>query len=230
MTEHKVSGPSPSFRLTKKKLKTLMPDSVFSYQQITDSLNFFSKNEQAIVVNSVKKRQTEFITGRSCARAAIKSLGDPPQSILKGKHGAPIWPQNIVGSISHCKNMATAICSKKKHHQSIGIDIELNNPLATNIVPAVLTKKEQQFLKQTTNINNTVFFSIKESVFKCYYPLTNELFDFLDVEISINAKTESFSIKWLQKNQPMVSKSLVFFGCYFISTEHIISVCSLKPT
>ena len=44
--------------------------------------------------------------------------------ILKGRDGEPIWPFDIVGSISHKDAIAVAAVGKKKRYKGIGVDIE----------------------------------------------------------------------------------------------------------
>jgi hypothetical protein len=41
-----------------------------------------------------------------------------------GKEKEPVWPEVIVGSISHCDTLMGAIVAKKSDHVSLGLDIE----------------------------------------------------------------------------------------------------------
>lgn len=57
--------------------------------------------EEPLIAKSVAKRRNEFITVRYCARQALSVLGIPEVPILKGDKGQPLWPDGIVGSMTH---------------------------------------------------------------------------------------------------------------------------------
>lgn len=57
--------------------------------------------EEPLIAKSVAKRRNEFITVRYCARQALSVLGIPEAPILKGDKGQPLWPDGIVGSMTH---------------------------------------------------------------------------------------------------------------------------------
>ena len=49
-----------------------------------------------------QKRLSDFATGRYCAMKALEQFGIQDAIIPIGEDRAPIWPEGIVGSISHC--------------------------------------------------------------------------------------------------------------------------------
>ena len=55
---------------------------------------------------------------------ALQTLQKEIVPILKGRDGEPIWPFDIVGSISHKDAIAVAAVGKKKRYKGIGVDIE----------------------------------------------------------------------------------------------------------
>ncbi|MEU2758298.1 MULTISPECIES: 4'-phosphopantetheinyl transferase family protein [Streptomyces] len=58
--------------------------------------------EARIVERAVALRKREFATTRRCAREALARLGLPPVPILSDRHGAPRWPEGVLGSLTHC--------------------------------------------------------------------------------------------------------------------------------
>ncbi len=74
---------------------------------------------------AIKKRQIEFLCGRLCAKSCMESLGyQNPPIIPAGEDRAPIWPRDLVGSISHTDRLATAVVGPASQIDSVGIDIE----------------------------------------------------------------------------------------------------------
>ena len=71
-----------------------------------------------------QKRLADFSTGRYCAIKALEQLGINNSIIPIGKDREPIWPEGIVGSISHCDSLTGAIVAKSSDHISLGLDIE----------------------------------------------------------------------------------------------------------
>ena len=58
-------------------------------------------DEAISMVRAVPRRRVEFATGRLCARRAMAALGHARVSIPRAQDRVPIWPDGIVGSITH---------------------------------------------------------------------------------------------------------------------------------
>ncbi|PQJ85131.1 4'-phosphopantetheinyl transferase family protein [Aliivibrio sifiae] len=148
------------------------------------SLNVFLPK---MILKSLKERQAEFLAGRLSARFALKYLKGDSQycfDIGIGDFRQPIWPTNILGSISHTSDTALVMVSKKSVDRlSIGVDIENICPI--NIVNEVSSHifdiNENTLLKSCGYSESQVFsliFSAKESIFKSLFSYVNEYFDF----------------------------------------------------
>src|SRR5688572_22552902 len=57
--------------------------------------------ERAAVQNAVLSRRQQFAAGRSLARQAWQTLGQPPCALPSDVQRVPIWPPGIVGCITH---------------------------------------------------------------------------------------------------------------------------------
>ena len=135
------------------------------------------------------KRLADFSTGRYCAMKALEQIGIQNVIIPIGKDREPIWPEGIVGSISHCESLTGAIVSRKADHISLGLDIEEIGRVTADLWPYVFTDKEIEYLN-TLPIDQqelicTSIFSLKEAFYKFQFPITNLFLDFLDVEVQI---------------------------------------------
>jgi enterobactin synthetase component D len=139
------------------------------------------------------KRKVEFLAGRYCARRAIYRLAPCRRlpDIPRTSAGVPLWPNGMVGSITHTGGFVSAAVALCKDAAGIGIDSEslMATKVALEVARLVATKSELAATKAKTLLNEsealTLLFSAKESVFKCLYPLIEQVFDFLEIEIFI---------------------------------------------
>jgi enterobactin synthetase component D len=134
---------------------------------------------------AIKKRQIEFLCGRLCAKSCMESLGyQNPPHILPGEDRAPIWPVELVGSISHTDRLATAVVGPATQIESIGIDIERVIAEATPqmIKHICCDLDELDELQDQQKISReealTLIFSGKESLYKAVYPRLRRFYGF----------------------------------------------------
>ncbi|MGW1889200.1 4'-phosphopantetheinyl transferase family protein [Streptomyces sp. NPDC002004] len=148
--------------------------------------------EEAMVANAVSKRRDEFTTARACARRALARLGHPPAPILRGPHGAPLWPDGVVGSLTHCQGYRAAAVTHRSELASLGLDAEPNEPLPDpGILRLIALPQERRHLAELAAHRGDVhwerlLFSAKESVYKTWYPLTGAWLDFEQAELTID--------------------------------------------
>ena len=134
------------------------------------------------------KRRDEFITARRCAQMAMQKAKLPGLPVLRSPNRSPQWPFSIVGSISHGAGYAAAIlCRQGSGLVGIGIDMEnLNREIKSNICRQVLTEFEiQKWLKGREEVNREIkiIFSLKEAIYKCFFPISEIYLGFKDAEI-----------------------------------------------
>lgn len=75
--------------------------------------------------DAVPKRRAEFLSGRYCAARVLERM-DMKTEVGISRHRAPIWPDSVVGSISHTsdKAVAVAVAMRALDVLGLGIDIE----------------------------------------------------------------------------------------------------------
>lgn len=130
----------------------------------------------------VAKRREEFLTGRTCARAVLRRLGVPDQPVLRRENRAPLWPEGVVGSITHTEGFCAAAVANACDVFSLGIDVERGRGVSRELFDYVATRSEQERFQGLEDWA-TILFSIKESVFKCLNPPTGVWLEFHDVEV-----------------------------------------------
>lgn len=143
----------------------------------------------ASIQRSVAKRQAEFLAGRLCAREAMYQLDGRQHVPLIGDDRAPVWPEDLCGSITHSTGWAAAIVASKHHWRGLGMDMEqlMSSERATRLAGEILTADELQRMavgpEHQVALLVTLTFSLKESLFKALYPIILKRFYFEDAEL-----------------------------------------------
>jgi 4'-phosphopantetheinyl transferase EntD len=147
--------------------------------------------EEAVhVARAVAKRRAEYAAGRACARAALTALGTPAGPIPRDpERGAPVWPEGVVGSITHCDGYRAAAVARATDILTIGIDAEPHGPLPEGVLDIILaTDAERAALADLTAADpathwDRLLFSAKETVYKAWYPYHRRMLDFTEAEL-----------------------------------------------
>lgn len=153
--------------------------------------------ESSALGHAVDKRRREFVTGRACARQALARLGFPPRSVPSGPWGEPVWPQDVVGSITHCRGYVACAVASRDTVRAIGIDAEPHAPLPEEILPDIVTPAENRRLSELRAASvdvhwDKVWFSAKEAVYKAWFPLTGRRLGLHDIELTVDRTNGSF--------------------------------------
>ena len=133
--------------------------------------------EEACLGAVVSKRREEFSLGRAAARQAFKKIGINEQvPVLCGEGREPLWPEGVIGSITHCNRTAVTVVTKEEEIVGIGIDLEsLDDTTRTDVSPRVCTERELAWLEGCAAEKNRALlslFSAKETIYKAFYPIT----------------------------------------------------------
>ena len=182
------------------------------------------------VRNAIDRRCREFASGRGYARLALERLGIAPCPIPVGVHRQPIWPDGVVGSITHCADYCAAAVGWQKDFASVGIDVEVYGALDPSLAEMIATSRELSFIvdRSASDVSAVLsaVFSIKESVFKCLFPLTGVFLDFHDIEVEFEDDgtfcAHVITSKFFDTRHQLVS------GRYCCDNIHVFSVTSIR--
>ncbi|MFW5921558.1 MAG: 4'-phosphopantetheinyl transferase family protein [Polyangiales bacterium] len=154
--------------------------------------------EEAAIGRAVEKRRRELIAGRVLARRALGELGLPPAPIPVGDDRAPVWPEGVVGSITHTRDYCAVVVARREHVRSLGADAELGEPLGEHLWRRVCTDRERRWLGDRPAGEQgrlaKVVFSVKECLYKAQYPLTHQFLGFQDVEAELDPSSGTFEV------------------------------------
>ncbi|GAA2703976.1 4'-phosphopantetheinyl transferase [Micromonospora olivasterospora] len=173
-------------------IEQILPSAVAVAESFTDPAGLTPlPEEEPLVAAAVEKRRREFTTVRHCARRALAELGVAPVPILSGTRGAPVWPDGIVGSMTHCDGYRGAVLGRAAAFATLGVDAEPHAPLPEGVLEAIALPAEQARTAALAAGHpgvcwDRLLFSAKESVYKAWFPLTRRWLDFSEADISLD--------------------------------------------
>lgn len=157
--------------------------------------------EAAIVARATPARRREFLAGRAALHAAMGQLGLPARAVECGPDRAPVWPDDLVGSLSHNATICIAAMARSRDLRSLGVDVEDHAPLDPGLIPEICTLAERAWLaiqpEAERGILARLIFSAKECAYKCQYPVSGALFGFDALEITPDPDTGQFEATFL---------------------------------
>ena len=156
--------------------------------------------ERACLANAVEKRRAEFGTARICARRALAQLGIPPLPLVPNKDRSPVWPEGVVGSITHTRGYCAVIVASNSAFVSLGVDAEQDKVLTPDLIEMICTPRERAGLVDGDAV---VYFAAKEAFYKCQYPLTQKYLGFHDVELDVDMARGTFAARIIKPDLGM---------------------------
>jgi enterobactin synthetase component D len=182
--------------------------------------------------------QHERLAGRICAREALRRCApehaDAP--IPSGRHREPVWPADIVGSITHTRRFASAAVARRADARGIGLDFEdiVTDEVAARIAPTVAAADEIAALVRATGWGLgavvTLVFSAKEALYKCLFPAVGRYFDFLDARLDdVDVARATFRARLLGALGPGFRAGHTLEGRFERAPEAICTATLLPP-
>jgi len=210
-------------------LKSLFPKSVMTMGVDPSSVHeTILPKEEVCIKEAVQKRRLEFIAGRVCARTLLSRCGWSDYPIVSGKDRTPVWPSNIVGSISHTDGFCGVALALKADFSSIGLDIESIGKMKQDMWKYIATLPELNWIKSLPMYKQqkytTLIFSAKECFYKCQYMMTKRWFDFHDVVIDISPENQEFTVQ-LSRNKAscLWDRTTLLQGKYVFRNQYVLT-------
>lgn len=186
--------------------------------------------EDGAVRGAVPRRVAEFHAGRAAARAAMVALSLPPLPVPMGPDRAPVWPEGITGSISHCATACVAVVGLRQNWAGIGVDLEEATPLEPTLVEQICTRAERRWLGEQPGTERgllaKLIFSAKEAAYKAQYPTTGLLFGFEAMEITVD-RAESRFEACFQSDQGVFGAGTILVGSYVYAAGLLVTGVAL---
>ncbi|WP_172582761.1 4'-phosphopantetheinyl transferase family protein [Subtercola boreus] len=181
--------------------------------EIADSQLF--REERAYIAGATENRREEFGAVRVCARRALASLDVDAGALVPNGDRSPSWPEGVIGSLAHCRDLCIAVVTTEPHVLGVGIDVETCTAVDLGLESVVCTETERRFIdsypRYLRDDLRTMIFCAKEAVYKCQYPITKFFLDFLDIEITIAESLDTFVVAKVH-HDPDISQLLSRVG------------------
>ena len=163
---------------------------------------YLSRDEERHVVGAVPTRRREFAAGRAAARIALAQIGVDAPSIPAGPAREPVWPEGVVGSLSHDGDYCVAAVHWSSAVRAIGIDIAAAAPLDAALIDRICTHGERRELaRMSADVwacdPYKIVFSAKEAVYKCLFALSGSVFGFRAVHMRLDPARGRASVRAL---------------------------------
>jgi 4'-phosphopantetheinyl transferase EntD len=121
---------------------------------------------------------------RIVARQLLAQIGLAGCVLPKGSSGAPIWPNGVVGSLSHDSRIAVAAVGRGRDFRALGIDVEPAEALPSELLDLIATPQERAKIG-IDPYHGRLLFAAKEAVYKAVYPIDQTFLDHHDVEVNL---------------------------------------------
>lgn len=179
------------------------------------------------------KRLHEYKLGRACVREGLARLGIADFPFVNDTDRSPIWPPEIVGSLTHCRDLCAVALARRGAIQSVGLDAEPLRGLAPAVLERITSASEREWLEnlpQPTHIGGwgLLLFSAKEAFYKSYYPLTRTFLGFRDAELEIDVAGKCFIARLAKADSPSAAGRREFEGRFEVGECHLVSAVTLR--
>ncbi len=169
-------------------IEALFPPGVAAAElRLPGDASLLDPAEAVFVARAIPKRVGEFTAGRLCARSALARFGIERFALRAGVDRQPIWPEGIVGSITHTAGFCAAVAGPRAEFAALGLDTERAASVEPKLWRSILIAAEIDWIESLPSATQasaaTLVFSAKEAFYKCQYPCTGERLSFHDVEV-----------------------------------------------
>ena len=186
--------------------------------------------EAEVVANSLEKRRREFAQGRGCAREALRMLGVDAVAILSRADRAPIWPDGVVGTITHTAGLIVAAVARKSDVIGLGIDAESRaQPMKAGLDRFIRTPAERERSDVPDELDPVrLVFSAKESIHKCVAPLSGVRLGFHDVELHFDIPNARFSAALMTTRHDTLPDFSAIEGRFAVTPNYVLTTSTIR--
>lgn len=182
--------------------------------------------EEPLAADFGPMRLTQFAAGRRCARAAMKELAGA-QAAVGAEGRRPVWPEGLVGSISHTEDYCAAAVASAESVVGLGIDVERARTLKEEVAQRITSADELERLPEVGRLDwATVLFSAKESFYKLQNPISDVFLGFRDVRVELGSDGSLELV--LLKDVGAWPAGRAFQGRYHRGDAHVLTAFALS--
>ena len=214
--------------------RLFVPGAIVAELRLPGDPQLLLPEEAVHLGRAVPKRVGEFAAGRLCARRALAEFGIVNFPIRAAADRQPLWPQSVVGSITHTAGFCAAVVAHRHAADALGLDSEVVGDVNLDIWPTICAPVEIKWVESLPLPERpaavTLIFSAKEAFYKCQYPVVGERLDFHDVSIEIpgwGAPCAEFQIHALREIELCARIPFPWLGRYLFHEKWVTAGVSM---
>lgn len=226
---------------SRSELSSPFPSSVHFFASSIPEPPLALPEEEAAVSSAISSpsRLKEFRRGRYCARLALQQMQIDSPISRNPDTREPLWPDGVVGSITHSGKWAVAVVASVSEIAAIGIDVEQSKrSINPGIARLVCTEDETAWLESLdsaqADLGLKAIFSAKESIYKCLFPRCRVPLTFQDATIALLPDWNGFHFQLHCPCPPLIiEQEARLEGVLRLSRQTILSgvfIKSMKST
>ncbi len=207
-------------------LRQILPQRISVAAIDMDDVDMSAVFRDLVLDGAAVRRQQQFAAGRIAAWQAIEASGHAPAYPARGDDREPLWPDGVVGSISHTDRYALAAAASSMETMSVGVDLEALRELHSGLRRKLLTEGEISRLQSAGCYDDEQvlkFFSLKESAYKAVFPFFRQFLDFREVEIT--QAENGVRYKCLNSAHPAAGLVAQLRGDALVDSNHVVAGC-----
>lgn len=173
-----------------------------------------------------ERRRRDYAAGRGLARRLLEASGYGGHALVQTADGAPRWPDGVIGSISHCRDLAFVAMAAIGELDAVGIDIETLARFHDGLADHILTDAERARLPKDNSARRrrmAISFSAKEAFYKQQFALFGENLSFQDAELHVSDEGQTLSIGMTDR-QKHGHLAADVSGCYALDDTHVATM------
>jgi 4'-phosphopantetheinyl transferase EntD len=174
-----MSGDLDSTHDVVAALRALIPEAIVAggaFDHWLPNPPMFSRGQGQRLLSAARRLATE-----RCIETLLEKSGYTPVRVANGPDGERLWPNGLMGSISHKETLVIGAVCPTSARLSIGVDLERTNDDVDRIEPLIAPEGLPADTVRATAVALT--FSAKEAFFKAQFPVTRRMLGFGDVAL-----------------------------------------------
>jgi len=190
---------------------------------VADRADALFPEELDAVTRAAPKRRAEFSTGRWLARELMAELGVAAAPIPQGAGREPVWPGEVLGTITHAGDTVVAAVAQCGAARSVGLDLEAWERVGERVHGKLFTAWERERLATWPPEAAGLLFSAKEAGYKATFPLARRYIGFHDAEVDVDWVAREFRFRYVGAHEPS-SVMEAGAGHFLISGRYVLSL------
>ncbi len=132
-----------------------------------------------------------------------------------------------MGSITHCAGYRACAVAPASELLTIGVDAEVDDALPPGVLGDIALPEERRWIEVAAAADSgtswdRLLFSIKESIYKAWFPLTGSWLGFEDASVAIDREQGTFAARLLVPGPVVDGRRIGGFDGRWLAAEGLV--------